>query len=96
MDQIKVLSLSERVTSTGVITNGVTLRVAEGIKVRCSMERAREKEKKRKREKQKEQTKGESIFSSFFSFCAPVKLLWKETSELRSMAHCLVISRELL
>ena len=43
LSEIKVLSLSERVTSTGVVTNGVTLRVAEGIKVRGEGERQDEK-----------------------------------------------------
>ena len=34
LSEVKVLSLSERVTNTGVFTNAVTLRVAEGIKVK--------------------------------------------------------------
>lgn len=33
LSEVKVLSLSERVTNTGVFTNAVTVRVAEGIKV---------------------------------------------------------------
>ena len=56
LSEIKVLSLSERVTSTGVVTNGVTLRVAEGIKVR----------KTRRRRTTTGREKLDSFFSLFF------------------------------
>ena len=46
--EIKLLSLSGRVTSTGMYTNGMTLQVAEGIRVRRQEEEKEEEEKDEK------------------------------------------------
>ena len=46
--EIKLLSLSGRVTSTGVYTNGMTLQVAEGIRVRRQEEEKEEEDEKTK------------------------------------------------
>jgi hypothetical protein len=49
LGDIKVLSLSERVTSTGVVTNGVTLRIADGVKVRKEGRKEKDERAKRRR-----------------------------------------------
>jgi hypothetical protein len=49
LGDIKVLSLSERVTSTGVVTNGVTLRIVDGVKVRKEGRKEKDERAKRRR-----------------------------------------------
>jgi hypothetical protein len=68
--EIKLLSLSGRVTSTGVYTNGMTLQVAEGIRVR-----RQEEEKEEEEEEKDEKTKDKVRFFlslSLFHFEMPL------------------------
>jgi len=66
--EIKLLSLSGRVTSTGVYTNGMTLQVAEGIRVR-RQEEEKEEEEEEKDEKTKDKVR---FFLSLFHFEMPL------------------------
>ena len=80
LSEIKVLSLSEHVMSTGVVTNWVTLRIAEGIQV---IER-----KTRKRREEDERKKFDFLLSHSERPCANGSLLnFRQSDPRRKSAY---------